>query len=80
MSGWILRAAIFFCGLAMLSAAALVFVKVEVAQREVLLTLLWMTLAAFAIFAVLLTVGIWRKSRKAKLTQNNENPARTTGH
>jgi len=66
MSRWILRAAIFFCSLAMLSAAALLFFKLEVAERSVLVTLLQLTVAAFVAFAMLLSIGTWRKWRKEK--------------
>ena len=67
MSKWILRAAIFFCGLAVLSAAGFLLVTVDVAGKEVPLVLSWLTLAAFAVFAILLCIGTWRKWRKARL-------------
>lgn len=66
MSRWILRAAILFCSLALLSAAALLFFKLEVAERSVLVTLLRMTVVAFVGFATLLAIGTWRKWRKEK--------------
>ena len=69
MSRWILRAAVLFCGLAMLSAAGLLFLTLEVADRSVLVLFLWLTLASFVAFATLLAVGTWRKWRKEKIGQ-----------
>ena len=66
MSRWILRAAIFFCGLAILSAAGFLLVTMEVADKKVPLTLLWLTVAAFAVFGILLSIGVWRKWRKSR--------------
>ena len=66
MSRWILRAALIFCGLAMLSATALAFFSLDVAERSVLVLLLWLTLAAFSAFAILFAVGSWRKWRKSR--------------
>jgi membrane protein implicated in regulation of membrane protease activity len=67
MSRWILRAAIFFCGLAILSAAGFLLVSVDVAEKKVPLFLLWLSLSAFVAFAILLSIGTWRKWRKARL-------------
>ena len=67
MSRWVLRAAIFFCGLAMLSAISLLLFKLDLAERSVLVTLTLSTTAAFLVFALLLVVGTWRKWRKEKV-------------
>jgi membrane protein implicated in regulation of membrane protease activity len=64
MSRWVLRAAIFFCCLALLSATALLLFKLELAERSVLVTLLWSTTAAFLAFALLLVAGTWWKWQK----------------
>jgi hypothetical protein len=66
MSRWILRAAIFFCGLAVLSAAGFLLAAADVADSEMPRVLLWLALAAFAIFTFLLSLGTWRKWRKAR--------------
>jgi membrane protein implicated in regulation of membrane protease activity len=79
MSRWILRAAIFFCVLAVLSAAGFLLVTVDVADKDVPLFLLWLSLAAFATFAILLSIGIWRKWRKARLTVERPTADDATG-
>ena len=66
MSRWILRAALIFCGLAMLSAAALLFFRLELADSSVLVFFLWLTIATFVVFATLLGIGTWRKWRKER--------------
>jgi hypothetical protein len=66
MSRWILRAAIIFCGLALLSAGVLALFNLEVADRSLLVLLLWLTSTAFAAFAILFAVGTWRKWRKQR--------------
>ena len=73
MSRWILRAAIFFCGLAILSAAGFLLVTVDVAEKKVPLVLLGLSIAALLAFAILLSIGMWRKWRKARMA--NEHPA-----
>jgi Trk-type K+ transport system membrane component len=69
MSRWVLRAAIFFCVTAMLTAGALLLFKLEVAEKSVLVTLLWLTITAFVTFGVLVWVGVWWKARKDKLAR-----------
>ena len=66
MSRWVLRAAIFFCVLAMLSAAALLLFKLEVTEKSVLVALLWLTTGAFVTFATLMSIGVWWKGRKER--------------
>lgn len=66
MSRWVLRAAIFFCVLALLSAAALLLFELEVTEKSVVVSLLWMTTGAFLIFATLISIGVWRKGRKER--------------
>jgi membrane protein implicated in regulation of membrane protease activity len=66
MSRWILRAAIFFCGLAVLSAAGFLLAAADVADSDMPRVLLWLAIAAFAIFSLLLSFGTWRKWRKAR--------------
>ncbi len=66
MSRWILRAAIFFCSLAVLSAAGFLLAAVDVADSKMPRALLWLAIAAFAIFTLLLSIGTWRKWRKAR--------------
>ena len=64
MSRWILRAAIVFCCLAVLSAAGLLLARVDAAGDELPVVLSWLAVAALAVFAILLSVGTWRKWRK----------------
>lgn len=66
MSRWILRAALIFCGLAMLSAAALLFFGLELADSSVLVFFLWLTIATFVVFTMLLGIGTWRKWLKER--------------
>jgi hypothetical protein len=66
MSRWILRAAILFSCLAVLSAAALLLFKLEVTERSVLVAFMQSTAAAFLLFALLLLVGTWWKWRKER--------------
>ena len=67
MSRWVLRAAIFFCITAMLTAGALLLFKLEVAEKSVLVTLLWLTVGAFVTFGLLVCVGVWWKARKDRI-------------
>ena len=71
MSRWIVRAVMIFCGLAMLSAAALLLFQWDVAERSTLVVLLWLTLAGFVAFAVLLVIGTWRKWRKQQIARRS---------
>ena len=71
MSRWIVRAVVIFCGLAMLSAAALLLLQWDVAERSTLVFLLWLTLAGFVAFAVLLAIGTWRKWRKQQISRRS---------
>jgi hypothetical protein len=50
----------------MLSAAALLFFRLELADSSVLVFFLWLTIATFAVFTILLAVGTWRKWRKER--------------
>ncbi len=65
MSRWILRAAILFSCLALLSVAGLLLASVEVAKDGVPVVLSSLALAALAIFAILLAIGTWWKWRKS---------------
>jgi membrane protein YdbS with pleckstrin-like domain len=65
MSRWILRTAILFFSLALLSAAGLLLASVEVGKDGVPVLLSSLALAALAVFAILLAIGTWRKWRKS---------------
>jgi len=65
MSRWILRAAILFCCLALLSAAGLLLASVDIAKDGVPVVLSSLALSALAVFAILLAIGTWRKWRKS---------------
>jgi amino acid transporter len=71
MSRWVLRAAIFFCCLAVLSAISLLLFKLELAERSVLVNFLIATTAAFFAFALLLVGGTWWKWRKEKIRRES---------
>ena len=65
MSRWILRAAILFSCLALLTGAGLLLDIVDVARDGVPQVLATLTLAALALFAILLAIGTFKKWRHA---------------
>lgn len=66
MSRWILRAAILFSCLALLSVAGLLLASIDIARDGLPVVLSSLALAALAVFAILLAIGTWRKWRKSQ--------------